>query len=144
MSRDFINAAEFLNVVRALASRGGSVSISLLFSIWRESTFDIVRIAENLGIVERVGDRLRLGPEGVKMLAAHRCHAISAKTHKSRLVLHTSFGPTLADATPSYLMSVAEKLTLACGGDVFETYRNLTSVVERVKASARGLEKWIL
>ncbi|MFN3803553.1 MAG: hypothetical protein ACK4SY_00670 [Pyrobaculum sp.] len=141
MCKEFIKAGELLRVARVVASRGGSASFLVFRSIWRERAFDIIRAAELLEVIKKDGETYRIGPRGEEMLTFYHIDRIYLKASRGRVILKTVFGDTVIEPTPSFLMSIAEKLSF--GRDVFKTYRALVTALENACMEARGMERWI-
>ncbi|MFN7106065.1 MAG: hypothetical protein ACK4M3_05720, partial [Pyrobaculum sp.] len=121
MCKEFIKAGELLKVARVVASRGGSASFLVFRSIWHERTFDIIKTAELLEVIKKDGKTYRIGPRGEEMLMLYHIDRVYLKASRGTIVLKTVFGDTVIEPSPSFLMSIAEKLSF--GRDVFKTYR---------------------
>jgi hypothetical protein len=109
----------------------------------------VLRAAQNPDVIRRAG-RGRPGAvfvpggRGIKTarLAVERC-PVEAAFMNGRLKVRTPLGIYAVEPTPSALLSLAEKLSAACGEDRHRLYDRLKEAAMGAAGSAGGLEKWL-
>lgn len=149
---EFVNAWLLLRLTRLVASRR-AVDYDELLSLFGESAFSLVKLAEELGLIKwarvdagRTKAVYTLGPAGRRLIGeTERGCGVSARVNYGVLYVEICGAVYRAEPTPSYLLSMAEKLYKLAGyNDMREMYKALRSAVERALRSAPGLEKYFL